>query len=256
MTKNFSLANASIEYIHLKPNGITSKIKNLLHHKRKVLFLHGLNDPVQNHIEYYQKLVESGYEVYAPNLPGHGKTDYTGNVSWVDFSEIIEEFVANLINEEINLISYSLGSAIGLHLLSRKKVKIRKAALMAPYNQFIKLFSAQEIAGVVKFYRNLQKRIGELKHMRGVPMGGDLKYLLSKYPALVSNKFEVDLVNNEIPVLLIAFAKDEVIPLSSVNKLHAVVAKSQVRIIENVGHGIYYLDKDIMSDICYYFNNS
>src|SRR5215208_2111688 len=100
-----------------------------------VLLLHGFGDTPQTLSMLARKLVESGYSVYAPLLPGHGRTMAAFRKSRADewlaaarqaFREMRERHV------NLSVVGLSMGGALAV-LIAAGAQNISALALIAPY---------------------------------------------------------------------------------------------------------------------------
>jgi len=57
-----------------------------------------------------------GYQVYAPDLPGHGKSEGRGRQRISDYAEVLVEWLAEVDVYSAIFIGHSMGSAIGISL--------------------------------------------------------------------------------------------------------------------------------------------
>ena len=79
-----------------------------------IILLHGAGG---THLHYPPELRRlNGYQVFAPDLPGHGKSEGLGRQTIPDYAQAIREFMDDLNLPAALLIGHSMGSAIALQL--------------------------------------------------------------------------------------------------------------------------------------------
>jgi carboxylesterase len=100
-----------------------------------VLLLHGFGDTPQTLSVLAQRLHRVGYSVFAPLLPGHGRTMYAFTRSRAD--EWIDAAKSSLLemrsrHEAVSVVGLSMGGAIAV-ILAAEVTDISSLVLIAPY---------------------------------------------------------------------------------------------------------------------------
>lgn len=118
MIKTIKINGNSIEYWH-KGNG------------PKLFFFHGAFGSFRFYFPLLNVLSEK-YSVYAPSLPGMGKSESPkGKPSFEMYAEIISTFIQKFANKgEYTLIGHSLGAAIIVYLDRLHKINPQRVLLL------------------------------------------------------------------------------------------------------------------------------
>jgi carboxylesterase len=100
-----------------------------------VLLLHGFGDSPQSLTFLARQLYERGFAVYAPLLPGHGRTlrDFqaTGEAEWVAEARRALDLLRER-DEHVGIVGLSMGGALAA-LLASETSDLRAMVLLAPY---------------------------------------------------------------------------------------------------------------------------
>ena len=98
-----------------------------------ILILVGWGGPTDKYLPIQNELVDRGYRVFLPDLPGlPGKTS-SMFIHLSEWSSWIEEFTRAAIREQFIVIAHSLSAQIGLQYLSNKNSKCRGAIFLCPW---------------------------------------------------------------------------------------------------------------------------
>jgi pimeloyl-ACP methyl ester carboxylesterase len=98
-----------------------------------ILILVGWGGPTDTYFAIQDKLVNKGYRVFLPDLPGlPGKTSSTF-IPLDGWSNWIEEFGNAAIGEQFVVISHSLSARIALQYLSKEHSKCRGGIFFSPW---------------------------------------------------------------------------------------------------------------------------
>lgn len=100
-----------------------------------VLLLHGFGDSPQSLASIARPLYERGFVVYAPLLPGHGRTlrDFhaSGESEWIAEARRALDLLREQ-DERVGIVGLSMGGALAA-LLASEASDVRALALLAPY---------------------------------------------------------------------------------------------------------------------------
>lgn len=98
-----------------------------------ILILAGWGGPTDNYLPLQDKLVNRGYRVFLPDLPGlPGKTP-SRFVPLDEWGNWIEEFEKVAIGEQFVILSHSLSARIALQYLSKPYSQCRTVILLSPW---------------------------------------------------------------------------------------------------------------------------
>lgn len=78
-----------------------------------------------------EALAQRGFRVIAPDLRGHGRSDWTPTYALVDFEDDLSALLDALGLGAINLIGHSLGGHLALKLATRQPERIRRLVIEA-----------------------------------------------------------------------------------------------------------------------------
>lgn len=168
-------------------------------------------------------LLKNHFTVYAPDLPGHGRSDAVSDFHYNDLASYIYGFIRALNLENSMFYGFSDGGIIGLILASEHE----------------NIFSELIISGV-----NLNPRA--LKPM--VRLGMIFEYLSSSDRKILMMlkephiKFQ-DITKITVPVYITA-GQNDVIPLSHSKEISAHITNSDLTIFEGHSHGSYIINND------------
>jgi carboxylesterase len=100
-----------------------------------VLLLHGFGDSPQSIASLARPLYERGFSVYAPLLPGHGRTlrafNASGEAEWMAEARRALDLVRER-DERVGIVGLSMGGALAT-LLASETDDVRALVLLAPY---------------------------------------------------------------------------------------------------------------------------
>ena len=100
-----------------------------------VLLLHGFGDTPQTLSLLARRLSKSGYGVFAPLLPGHGRTmDAVRRSRAADWTDAARQSLARVRNRynTVSVLGLSMGAALAV-LLAAESSEIASLVLIAPY---------------------------------------------------------------------------------------------------------------------------
>ena len=96
-----------------------------------VILIHGIGQYVEHWASAISALAEH-HQVYAVDLPGHGKTDKPLNISYTldDLSQFIKDLMSALGIEKAHIVGHSLGGAISMRLVLRQTAAVDRLVLV------------------------------------------------------------------------------------------------------------------------------
>lgn len=239
MVHYYQYQGRKFEYLLIesgKPVSIFSPKKNLL-------FLHGINDCVQNHIEILNQLSNNGYDVYALNLPLHGKSDAINDLSWETLSDFLIQFIKDRNLYNLTMVGYSLGGAVILKSLSHL-LDTEKIVLISPYCYPINLWSPLVWINMGKFIlRNYYEQVRK-PYGKPTPYINSIVNITLKYRHLFKENINFDLNEFKNTINMIILGKDELISAKQVEKRFREYKSISVYVLDNFSHNIYYISTD------------
>lgn len=187
-----------------------------------LLMVHG-NGEDHSIFERSIELLKKHFTVYAPDLPGHGKSDSVSTYHYKDMADCVYGFIKKLNLENSIFYGFSDGGIIGLILASEHN------------NIFKKLI----ISGV-----NLNPRALKLT----VRIGMIFDYLITSDRKILMMLKEPHITLQEIasisvPVHITA-GQNDVIPLSHSERINDAIDGSELTIFNKHTHGSYIINSE------------
>ena len=231
-----------------------------------VLLLHGLGASVVTWCRNIDHLVDAGFTVLAPDLPGHGDSDKPRHLSYDPLSgaKLLDDFTQALGVERLSLVGSSAGGLIvGLFALEFPH-KVDRLVLVASgrmgkrVSWFLRILSLP-ILGDLIYQPWLHRRVGitkrifyrpppfldevliELHRVRNLPgsRGASLRSIRSSinYFGLRNQRYIVDrLKESPVPLMTVWGEKDIIIPISQSDMIRRELPRSVVHTIPDCGH--------------------
>lgn len=242
-----------------------SKISYLVNNpqiKPTVVALHGLRGNSDALIRFSERF--KNHRVIMVDLPGHGKSEPLNIPHSVNnFALFLNSFVNELRLTNFFLWGHSYGALIALQYASMEPKQLRKLILVCPA-----LFSHNMENSIASVYYQstfllphwlrrlwianplvefivkslLIKNVSEKRRQELIHDGQrELKYLS---PSVIAQAFLSYRTTNwqdrarniHIPTLIIAGQKDDVVPLTGIEKLHELIGGSDLAVVKKQGH--------------------
>jgi pimeloyl-ACP methyl ester carboxylesterase len=121
-----------------------------------VVLLHGVRADVLR-IETVVQVLATRFKVYAPDLPGFGKSPpLPGYHSLVRYAEIIKEYIDHLKLKDFYFVGISMGGIIAIHTLKSNDLSVKKAVLFGtPCHHSVYLLPPYKISLLKLFFKTL-----------------------------------------------------------------------------------------------------
>lgn len=210
------------------------------------VFINGFFDPIENHLDLLKILSQKGFKVFAINMPGHGESDKVPNVDWDLLVDIIKVFKDYKSFSKFIIGGFSLGAGAALIYTSKFSSEVQEVILLSPfcYNLPSKLKMALKVIYFQSklifksiFYKNNKSKTSN----KVFPV-----YYLKNYKNLI-HSFKLE--NEILPKVSITIGKhDELIDLNLI-KSSLKNLKIKYKVIENLGHDIYYQNEEMIESI-------
>lgn len=210
-----------------------------------VILLHGAGG---NHLHWPSELRRLPEQrIYAPDLPGHGKSDGIGRQSIADYSACVLAFMDELKIRKAIFIGHSMGGAIALHLALNNARRTLGIALIntAPTLHMptgllentitsVTLPLAVKSMGELAFSPNVDPRLKEnamqrMNEIRSSVLHGDF---------LACNAFDVfaRIGRVKVPTLILSGSEDRMVSPHYAQTMHAKIKNSLLLSIDGAGH--------------------
>jgi pimeloyl-ACP methyl ester carboxylesterase len=215
-----------------------------------VLLVHGLGVRGEEWAALAPYLVQAGYHVYMPDLPGYGRSQKPRDFSYSvhDEAELVAGFIDSLGLTRVDLGGWSMGGGIAQHVAFEHPDHVRK----------LMLFDAVGLNQPPAFDTRLF-----------TPESGDqlfqLQMLLSPHPAQLPSFIVRDVLKQshrnewvvkraiasmlagadatdsilpqlKMPVLIVWGSEDRIFPVSQAETMHRLVPQSELDIVPGCGH--------------------
>lgn len=194
---------------------------------KPLILLHGNQEDL--HIfDCLIKSLQDSYQIYALDSRNHGKSSKHIDISYDVMASDLFEFIKALNINKPTLLGFSDGGVIAL-----------KLAIIAP-----NLLDKMILCGTNYNYKGLEKSTYK-DILRAYKLSNNsLLKLMLKYPKIPKTKLKK--INLET---LIIVGKNDVIKLKHTQKLHHLIKKSKLIILDSKSHDDYIVDKDDLKSI-------
>ncbi len=219
-----------IAYRHWKPNRIETPARD------PVLLLHGSPGDGSSFARLGARLAASGYEVYAPDLPGFGNsTKKQRSYSMRSHARAMLETLDALGIEQVHVAGWSQGGGVALRLADLAPGRVASLTLIAS-------IGAQEAEGSGSYlFEHLKYAVG----YAGLVLGGEA---LPHFGALGSYSFRRSFIRNfwdsdqrplrgimatlDTPTLILHGRADFLAPLRAATTSHELIAPSRLVVMD------------------------
>lgn len=236
--------NQQITCLDVKAAKLPKLWRRLRGKSYQLLFLHGVNDSAQNHLEMLEDLARKGFDVYSFNYPGFGGSAKFSLLSWDILVELATHFAQTKKLKDITVVGYSMGGTVSLLLLERSPLQIRELKLIAP---FCLPISRKDISVLNKIMNYFKHYISHRSQMRSTipdPLKVDMLYTIQRYVELFFCPLGLNPEKHDIAVHAVLLADDEVISNVQTAELLSRFPNHKIDVLDGVGHGIYYIEND------------
>ncbi|MBM3942890.1 MAG: alpha/beta fold hydrolase [SAR202 cluster bacterium] len=231
-----------------------------------VLLVHGLGASVVTWERNIQPLVDAGYQVVAPDLPGHGDSDKPKDISYDPSAgaRLLQRLADRLDIKRVSLVGNSAGGLIaGMFALNYTKrvdrlVLVASGGLGREVAWFLRLFSVPGLGEMFYqpqllsdenfsrrlFYRTpplIRRVLNEMRRVRGLPG--------SRHATLQALRSSVNLFGLRphryilpglsrlpVPVLTVWGEEDNVLPVGHALSVRQAMPHSLVHTMPQCGH--------------------
>lgn len=214
-----------------------------------ILFIHGLGN--RKEVWFPQYELSKDYRLIVIELPGHGLSIETEDLTVERYAKDIIELLDYLEIEEISVCGLSLGGLIAQELYKQAKERVKSLILCnttfhIPLNiGLISLKFSESVINKIGYDEFLIKAVESCIHNnedKEIAKMAKNSFLLRKdtYLKSVSSAFGrnyyYELNNIKVPTLLIFSSQDKIIPVSNGYIMNFLIEKSKLIIFEGSGH--------------------
>ena len=210
-----------------------------------IIFIHGAGGNYLNWPPEVRRL--PGQRIFAPDLPGHGRSDGVGRQAIEDYAQCILDFLDALRIHKAILVGHSMGAAIALTLTldhprrmlalglmgGGARLKVSPDLIQNTSNPATLPHALQDIAAMA-FSPVVEPRLKQLAMQRmaatrATVLNGDL---------IACNQFDImdRLAKVRVPTLVVCGADDRMTPPRYSEHLAASIKRAELVIVPDAGH--------------------
>jgi pimeloyl-ACP methyl ester carboxylesterase len=213
--------------------------------RKTLILIHGAGG---DHLSWPTQLRRlSGYRVYAPDLPGHGKSKGHGLQRISDYGEIVLEWMYKLELPKVVLGGHSMGGAIALWIAIHHPETLRGLALMSTGAALpVNLSLIEEMATQAGFPTAVNKIMDWSFSARIEPalVENVKKQMLKQRPSVLAGDFRAcDLVDQSgeldqvlVPAKILVGDEDKMTPIRFSEELAKGIINAEMEVINGAGH--------------------
>ena len=208
----------------------------------------------------------AGQRIYAPDLPGHGKSDGIGRQSIADYAKCVLDFMDDIKVRKAIFVGHSMGGAIALeialHHPSRALgvVIINAGACMRIPADLLEntanlatLPLAIKAMGELGFGSQVDPKLKETALQRMSETRSSV--LHSDFLACNSFDATAGLGRIKMPTLIVSAAEDRLLAPHYSQSLHQKIKNSMLQTVEGAGHMVILENPLLMVNILQFFLN-
>jgi pimeloyl-ACP methyl ester carboxylesterase len=223
-----------------------------------VLLIHGAGGSHASWPPQLRRL--SGQRVFAPDLPGHGKSSGLGSQEVDEYARAAVEFMKAVRLSSAVIVGFSMGSAIALSLALRYRkralalVLIGSGAKMRVAESTLELASnpsmflpAVETIVENSYSSNVDPRVKEL----AIQQMAETRQAVLYSDFLACDAFNaMEKVNRiQVPTLLITGSADRMTPPNRAQYLQSQIEGAELEIVEAAGHMVIVEQPDVVAGL-------
>jgi pimeloyl-ACP methyl ester carboxylesterase len=215
-----------------------------------VVLVHGLGGNAEEWRNLASWLVNAGYRVYLPDLPGFGRSEQPADYSYSvhDQAEVVVGFLDALGLKQVDLGGSSMGGWIAQLVTARHPERVRRLMLFDAVGLYEKpdwdtrLFTPATPAEVDQLMALL------MPHSQKIPgfIARDIVRDANRNAWVIHRAVDAMLTGQDatdnllpqlkMPVLLVWGAQDRIAPLTQGERIHQLVPQSELDVFANCGH--------------------
>lgn len=223
---------------------------------KTLVFIHGLSDSLL-YWEFLASNLKDNYQVLRVDLQGHGESKLENEEITLDtYVNDLNNLLERLNISKVNLIGFSLGSAVALSFAAKYPQKVDCLVLMSAFykadstltdtlNQFK---NALEI-GFEEFYDVILPMVlceevidankEELELLKGMAsQTANTEAYIKAVDVCLNLNAENDLPKIDVPTLILASSHDEISQLEMQKELSSKIKNSKLIVFDNVKHNL------------------
>jgi pimeloyl-ACP methyl ester carboxylesterase len=202
----------------------------------------------------------TGEKIYAPDLPGHGKSEGSGRQSIDEYADDVIAFMKDLKIRAAVIVGHSMGSAVTLTLALKYPKQVLGLGLLGSGSKLRVAPNILETAGNPNAFEAAVDMVNEncfsletsqnllkisrrtMLEIRPPVLSGDL---------LACNEFDVTSQLNmiKVPTLIICGTEDRMMPAKFSESLKDGIANSKLHVLDRAGHMVMLEQPDAVADL-------
>ncbi|MFS8131352.1 MAG: alpha/beta fold hydrolase [Candidatus Dojkabacteria bacterium] len=220
------------------------------HNEKDFIFLNGIASPVQNCINLLTEIADRGYNVWAINMPGHGKSGMMHDVTWDLMQDILTKIIKSYDIKKPVLGGFSMGGALALRYFSEFPDQVDSVRLLSPLCYDLPSIHELVMNGV-KFSLKFAKDYWDNSEGKELPAHIYPYYYLRNYSqtlfsgAIDPAKFKK--LGHRIHIVV--SYDDEIIEQERVRKAIRKIHGVTLDALHGFTHEMYYSTKETISEI-------
>jgi pimeloyl-ACP methyl ester carboxylesterase len=213
--------------------------------RKPLVLIHGAGG---DHLSWPSQLRRlSGYRVYAPDLPGHGKSKGSGRQRVPAYGEAILDWLGALELPRFFLAGHSMGGAIGLWIAARHPELLHGLVLLSSGARLpVNLSLIEDLASPQAFPAAVEN-ICRWSFSRGANsqvVEGIRKAMLQSRPSVLTADFRAcdafdlsgELGKVRVPTLVLVGEEDKMTPLRFSEELQDGIQGAELELVSGAGH--------------------
>lgn len=223
-----------------------------------VILIHGAGG---NHLSWPPQIRRLAEEtIYAPDLPGHGKSEGIGRQSMDEYADDVIAFMKSLKIRAAVMAGISMGGAIALTLALKYPKQVSGLVLLGSGAKMRVASTVLETAGSPNTFESTVDFVNANCFSAGAPQNlvqlSKQNMLKIRPPVLLGDflachEFDAadQLEKIKIPALLLCGAEDRMMPPKFSESLRDGISNSQLHIVERAGHMVMLEQPDQVADL-------
>lgn len=215
-----------------------------------VVLVHGLGGRSEDWRNLAPYLVNAGFRVYLPDLPGYGRSEQPADFSYSisDEAEAVVGFLDALGLKQVDLGGWSMGGAIVQHVAARHPERVRRLMLFDAAGLYVvpkwdvRLFTPSTPTDLEQLDALLMPNPPRVPPF----IARDILRLSAKNAWVIHRALNTMLegwgaTDNllpklKMPVLIVWGAEDRILPVDQGETIHRLVPQSQLEVFPGCGH--------------------
>ena len=210
-----------------------------------VVLLHGAGGSHLSWPPEIRRIV--GYDIYAVDLPGHGKSDTHGEQTILAYADQVLAWMHALNLYRVFLVGHSMGGAIAMSIAASAPTRVAGLGLVGigtplevPTDILEDLSNPAMVPSALNKIKSLSFSLDPNPHLMHlfIKRLAETRTSVLRGDFLACSRFDLDSIFALIksPVLAIAGAQDQMVPLRHVQLLTKKIKNAELVVIPDAGH--------------------